>query len=30
MINEFTDEIQLSNWLINLFDHVHEELSYAY
>ncbi len=30
MITGFTDETQLSNWLINLFDHVQEELLYAY
>lgn len=30
MVNDYTDEQQLANWLINLFDHVHEELIYAY
>ncbi|MBQ3738793.1 MAG: hypothetical protein II862_07415 [Bacteroidales bacterium] len=30
MVNDYRDEQQLSNWLINLFDHVREELIYAY
>lgn len=30
MVNDYRDEQQLANWLINLFDHVREELSYAY
>ena len=30
MVNDYRDEQQLSNWLINLFDHVREELTYAY
>lgn len=30
MISSYTDEMQLSKWLINLFDHVREELFYAY
>ena len=30
MINGYTDVAQLSKWLINLFDHVHDELEYAY
>lgn len=30
MVSDYRDEQQLSNWLINLFDHVREELTYAY
>lgn len=30
MVSEYKDERQLANWLINLFDHVREELNYAY
>ena len=30
MISDYTDECQLTNWLNNLFDHVREELTYAY
>lgn len=30
MVNDFTDESQIANWLNNLFDHVREELKHAY
>jgi hypothetical protein len=30
MVNNYTDENQLANWLNNLFDHVREEIAYAY
>lgn len=30
MISDYTDERQIANWLNNLFDHVREELIYAY
>ena len=30
MVSDYRDEQQLANWLINLFDHVREELIYAY
>lgn len=30
MVSDYIDEQQLANWLNNLFDHVREELSYAY
>ena len=30
MVSDYTNENQLANWLNNLFDHVREELTYAY
>ncbi len=30
MVSDYMDERQLANWLNNLFDHVREELLYAY
>ena len=30
MASDYRDEQQLANWIINLFDHVREELIYAY
>ena len=30
MVSDYKDEQQLANWLVNLFDHVRDELTYAY